>query len=118
MKSPGATSVVEPVSTGPPAATQAAQAPSRTRTSVWPWYLSSHHARPAASPDQSSYTTTGRPAHTPARRIADSRTATSGSGWRPPSPGGAARAVSMSTYAAPGRCPAAYSPGPDGPPIR
>ena len=51
-----------------------------------------------------------------ARASPPRRPPVSGSGCRPPAPGGAARAVSRSTYAAPGRCPAAYSSGPGGPP--
>ena len=48
----------------------------------------------------------GRPALTPARRIAAWKAAASGSGCLPPAPGGAARSRSRSTKTAPGRWPA------------
>ena len=42
----------------------------------------------------------------------------SGSGCRPPAPGGAASSVSRSTNTAPGTCPASWSARPGGPPRR
>jgi hypothetical protein len=53
-KSPVRGSRASPVSTGRPAALHARQPPSRTRTSGWPWWRSSHQQRAAARPDQSS----------------------------------------------------------------
>ena len=85
-----------------PAANHPLKPPSKTKTRGCPKYLSSHHARAAAIAEPSSYTTTGRPADTPAARIAAPNTSAEGSGWRPPSPGGPASAVSRSTNTAPG----------------
>ena len=59
----------------------------------------------------------GRRGH-PGRRSTSCRAAGSGSGCRPPSPGGAASSVSRSTNTAPGTCPASWSARPGGPPRR
>src|SRR4051794_13108102 len=51
----------------------------------------------------------------PARRTAVVKRSGPGTGWRPPSPGGAARSSSTSRYAAPGMWPASYCWRPVGP---
>src|SRR5918995_2232302 len=94
---------------------QAPIPPSRTATSSWPKWRSSHHRRAAPPVMPWSYAITKTPAPMRALPAARAKSSARGSGWRPPSvPGGRTTESSCSTLRndAPGMCPSRYSSRP------